>query len=197
LPKNSLEETDIGVVLETNNEEKQKQGSSMIVAEISGAVNKPGVYSFAGQARVVDLLGKAEGFKEEASEVWISRRLNLAAEISDAQKVYIPFKWDEEELIESTNKVATLVNTTLLNGKETVSSTGKNGNGEESIAEGERISLNVNTATLEELEELKGIGPSYAQRIIDNKPYEDLYELEEKSGVPVGTLEKIADSLSF
>ena len=60
--------------------------------------------------------------------------------------------------------------------------------------------VNVNTAGLEELDTLPGIGPALAQRIIDyreaNGPFASLEELLEVKGIGEVTLEKFRDRAS-
>ncbi len=51
--------------------------------------------------------------------------------------------------------------------------------------------VDINKAEAEDLERLDGIGPVYAQRIIENRPFCDLYELLEVSGIGEVTIENI------
>ena len=51
--------------------------------------------------------------------------------------------------------------------------------------------ININTASQSELESLSGIGPVYAQKIIDNRMYSDVSELHTKDIISKSTFEKI------
>ena len=53
--------------------------------------------------------------------------------------------------------------------------------------------VNINTATLKELETLTGIGPSKAQAIIDARPFSSIDDLLKAKGIGEKTLQKIKD----
>ena len=57
--------------------------------------------------------------------------------------------------------------------------------------------ININTASIDDLCRLSGIGPSYAQRIIDNRPYQAIEDLLKISGIGPKTLEKIKDQITL
>ncbi|MBI2404837.1 helix-hairpin-helix domain-containing protein [Candidatus Gottesmanbacteria bacterium] len=58
-------------------------------------------------------------------------------------------------------------------------------------------SVNINTASQNELESLPGVGPVTAKKIIDNRPYQTLEELVSKKAVGNALFEKIKGSLSL
>jgi competence protein ComEA len=63
----------------------------------------------------------------------------------------------------------------------------------------EENKININTATLEELIQLKRIGPKYAQRIIEfrekNGPFEKVEDIMKVSGIGEKTLEANKDRI--
>lgn len=153
---------------------KKEQGSGKkIFVDIQGAVLSPGVYELNPDARVKDALIAAGGLSDLADREWTAKNLNLAAKIPDAAKIYIPQK------NESPPKSTTLgisISDAAINTQE-----GK---------------ININTATLSELDTLYGIGPKTAQKIIDNRPYSSIEELVTKKAVWQSTFDKIKDKIT-
>ncbi len=90
-------------------------------------------------------------------------------------------------------------------GIENPESSGSSGSGGSAVGNsgelGDRASVgnlvNMNTATSAELDALPGIGPAYAGRIIENRPYSSFEEFKEKSGLSAKLVDSLKDLISF
>jgi competence protein ComEA len=162
---------------------------SEITVELSGAVNSPGLYRMSASSRIGELIKMGGGLSEETSGDWVAKNLNLADKLEDEQKVYVPFERDV--YIPDCVDLSPLPVITDVPVSPIVSDSDNSGSASE---EGR---LNVNAASLEDLEGLTGIGPSYASKIVEGRPYENFAELVEKSEVPTSTLEKIEEQIAF
>jgi competence protein ComEA len=154
------------------------ESSQKVIVEVSGAVKNPGVYQFESGARVEDAIEKAGGITGEADSEWLEKVINRAAKLVDGQKIYIP----------KSNEVL---------GKQNVTLSAKNLAGDQSISggnfSGKEKMININTATLAELDSLPGIGQVYGQSIIDHRPYSSIEELVSKGAIKKSVFEKIRD----
>jgi competence protein ComEA len=55
--------------------------------------------------------------------------------------------------------------------------------------------LDINSASVDELKAIPGIGDAYAKKIVDGRPYKRKDELVQKKVVPQGTYDKIKDQI--
>ena len=149
-----------------------------VYVHLCGAVAKEGVYLLPKGSRLIDGVTAAGGFTEEADTTYH----NLAAELSDGQKVYVPTLTETEALsvTERTEKAGDLFG---VDASETVS------NGQ----------VNINTASKEELMTLSGIGEAKAESILLYRqkvgPFQSIEELKHVSGIGDAMFERIKDEI--
>jgi competence protein ComEA len=142
-----------------------------LAVHVIGAVPRPGLYEFAEGARVQNAIDAAGGLLASANV----DALNLAALLEDGQQLDIPY---QEGSAPTEAPVATVPPESNPN-----------------------VDLvNINTATLEELNALPGIGPATAQKIIDyrteNGPFSAIEEITNVSGVGPATFDNIKDLIT-
>ncbi len=159
--------------------------TSEIVVEVAGAVESPGVYKFGAGARIEDLLIASGGLSVDADRSWIEKFLNRASKLSDGQKVYIP-RVDE---FSGDAKNQPFLGTSDNSG-------GGYQNGSSVRGSGQNKLININTASQKELESLWGIGPVYAQNIIEHRPYSTVEELLTRKIIKTNVYERNKNRLT-
>lgn len=138
------------VSADNEQDEDALEKTSSIFVYVCGAVLHEGVYELESGSRVIDAINAAGGFDIEADTSYV----NQAAELTDGLKIRIPKISETEALSETGTGVEVF--------SEAISP--ENGDGSGSHKKDGRI--NINTASIDELCELPGIGNGYAQRII-------------------------------
>ncbi|HVN14908.1 MAG TPA: helix-hairpin-helix domain-containing protein [Anaerolineales bacterium] len=144
-----------------------------IVVNVVGAVPRPGLYEFADGSRVQDAINAAGGLLTDAD----TSAINLAARLEDGQQLVIPFTGGS---VQGTNSNSSLGQST------TVPSSGD--------------LVNINTATLDELDTLPGIGPTTAQKIVDYRtqhgPFQRIEDIMNVSGIGPATFDKLQNLIT-
>jgi competence protein ComEA len=151
-----------------------------IAVHVIGAVPRPGLYEFPEDARVQDAIDAAGGMLAEADE----NAMNLAALLVDGEQLDVPYKSGSQP-----------------DGSSATSNdlpTSNSGSEDDDTANSDLI--NINTATLEELDSLPGIGPTTAQKILDyrdaNGPFSVIEDIMNVSGIGPATFGDIKDLIT-
>jgi competence protein ComEA len=138
-----------------------------IIVDVTGWVREPGVYEFAQGDRVIDAVERAGGARPNAD----LSGLNLAAPLTDGTQVVV-----------------------LKSGGTAAGTTGSTGGTTTGGL------LNINTASAADFESLSGIGEVLAAAIVDyrteNGPFASVDDLEDVSGIGPATLEEIRDQIT-
>ncbi len=176
--KNNKNSTSEDICIEPQKNIMAVEKTSLFV-DISGAVNKPGVYEIAPGARLKDILKLSGGLSDHADKMFFARNFNLARFVSDQEKIYIPSITEINAGIftETARNVDYITPNEIPNQINTETKTNNK--------------VNINQATAEELDQLPGVGPTTVRKIIDNRPFSSLNELLDKKIVNKSTFEKI------
>ena len=147
--------------------------------DIKGEVLRPGVYEFSCESRMQDVIKKAGGFTEEADET----KINLAQKITDQMQMIVPNLHSKQEggVTEGNSEKGNSSNSTPSNSKQGT--------------------VNINTATLEELQTIKGIGKKKAEAILQYRKEHGAFRTKEDllqvKGIGKKALEAIESQVTF
>ncbi len=146
---------------------------------VTGAVVNSDVYFLPAGSIIKDAILAAGGFTSDADR----ERVNQALELRDQQQIHIPHI-----------------------GEEDAPPPVQDGPGNDNSADGgggvsmPGARVNLNTATLEQLDSLSGIGPAIAQRIIDYREnvgqFQTIEEITQVSGIGEATFVKIKELIT-
>jgi len=135
-----------------------------IKIHIIGEINSPGIYELVVGSRIQDAIIAAGGQTVNAD----LDKVNLAYELEDGQKIKIPSIFQEE-------------NVYIYN------EPGNNVIIEDENSLGTSSKININKASIEDLQKINGVGPSLAEKIIryreDNGKFKKIEDLKNVSGI--------------
>jgi competence protein ComEA len=140
-----------------------------VVVDVVGAVRRPGLYRLEQGARVADAVARAGGSTRKADLSLV----NLAALVSDGEQVVVPRRGAAP------------------------SGAGAAAGGASGIAGIPTGPVHLNSATLEQLDALPGVGPVTAQKILDYRQkhgaFTSVDELDAVSGIGPARLDQLRD----
>lgn len=148
-----------------------------LIVDVRGAVNKPGVYTLPVGSRVQDALALAGDIAPHAD----TRNLNLARRLNDGEQIYVLTVGEATPVPPPASSRSTATRTPTS-----------------SVPLGK---ININTATLAELDTLPGIGPAIGQRIIDyrtqNGDFKSIDDLKKVRGIGDALFNQIKDLITL
>ena len=165
-----------------NLEAEEEVKTEKIAIHIIGEVKKEGIVYLEAGSRIVDAIKEAGGATKEAD----LSQINLAYELQDGQKIYIPNK---------NEKISEYI--TISSGNNVIIEE----NNSSAETERKENKVNINTANVNELDNLPGIGPSLAQRIIEyreeNGNFKSIEELQNVKGIGEAKYSDIKDNVTI
>lgn len=158
-------------------EDESEEPADLVVVDVSGAVVTPSVVTLPAGSRVADALTAAGGPTADAD----LGAINRAAKLTDGQKIIVPKEGEE-------------LPSTGMTGGTSGAGTGSTG----SLATDTVSSpVNINTAGVDELDTLPGVGPSTAQAIVKDReeqgPFTSIEDIMRVSGIGEKKFENLKD----
>lgn len=171
-PDDNSVEVNAEPIKEVKGENQLTKGTKMIVVEIKGEVANPDVYEISEGSIIRDLITKAGGLTNEAN----IGKINRADKLRDNQLIVIPNKNE------------------LSNANTNINVSKEGNTAEEGI-------ININTASLEELQKINGVGEVKAKSIINyrekNGGFKSIDEMKNIEGIGDKTFEKMKDQITI
>jgi competence protein ComEA len=154
-----------------------------LVVYVIGAVRTPGIVQLQPGARIVDAILAAGGSIAGADVA----RLNLAAPVADGERIAVPLVGQPPPALDPTAVSAA--------GSPTQGTDGSGTSGTPTVA-----TVNINTATVAELDTLPGIGPATAAAIIRERDthgqFRSVDDLERVKGIGPAKLAQLRDHVT-
>ena len=177
------------IIKESNNKDDKKE-TEIIKVDIKGAIKKPGVYEVEVNKRVIDVISLAGGLNKNANTNYI----NLSEKVKDEMVIWIytskeieqfKLKQDSSEYMIKSCNCPVVDNTTCLNNN--------------TKEEKKDTIININTASLEELMSLNGLGESKAKSIIEyrnkNGKFNSIEDIMNVKGIGESLYNKIKNNI--
>lgn len=190
--KESKKETIEKNIVEEKEEKVKAEKEEEYKVDIKGAVITPGLYSLPKSSRVIDVINKAGGLKDNANTTPINLSLKIKDEMviiiytNEEVENFVKTKEKEARMIKECNEFNNLRNDACINTKSN----------KETKVEGK---ININTATKEELNTLPGIGSSKAKSIIEYREkvngFKEIDELKKVEGIGEELFAKIKENI--
>lgn len=151
--------------------DKTTETELTVTVYVCGAVRHPGVYTLEDGLRIADAIEAAGGFKKSASRnAW-----NLAEKLTDGNMYTIPTK-EEADAVEFADS----------------------GDGHASQVQDDKV--HINTAGIEELMKLPGVGQARAEAIISYREEHGTFvspeDIMKVSGIKTALFEKMKDNIA-
>jgi len=169
------------------------ENNSKIYVYICGAVVNAGVVSGGADMRLYQAVELCGGLIDEAD----GTRVNLAMQLKDGDKIYIPYAYDDISLTDEINNGCN-PNATGISGSNTENSGGNSeSSGGNTGGTGSSNLININKASKSELMQLSGIGEARALDIISYREkygaFKRIEDIKNVSGIKDAAFNKIKD----
>ena len=185
--KNTKIKTDVLKSDEIKKKPVKKEEEKEIMVDVKGEVNTSGIFTLKEGSRVIDAINLAGGLKKNAN----TSNINLSQKLKSEMVIYI-YSNDDIKKNEGNMSCDTKCKTEIIEVNNCIE-TNENKNKDEKI--------NINTASLEDLLKISGIGESKAKNIIEyretNGQFKNIEEIKNINGIGDSLFNKIKDNITI
>ena len=168
-----------------------------IKVDIKGAVKNPGVYEINSNGRVADAIAISGGLTNDAD----TSILNLSKNLTDEMVIIIYTKEEVAEMLKGSTSIKYIEKECICPKIENDACIDNVIDNKPDTNTSNEQKVSLNSATIDELMQLPGIGEVKAKAIIayreENGGFKSIEELLEVNGIGESTFNKIKDQLSL
>lgn len=194
--RNETQDILIDTKEENTVKKKEKQeDTEEIKVDIKGEIKNPNIYSAKAEDRVIDIINKAGGLTKKAD----TSLINLSKKVKDEMVIIIYSKEQIKEYEKTKEKERQTLE--ICNQEEVKNDACIDENENKETKENNTGQININTATLEQLQTLPKIGESKAKNIISyrekNNGFKTIEEIKNVSGIGDSIFDQIKDYITI
>lgn len=171
---------------------KEEVKEENIIVDIKGEIKKPGVYNIKVGSRVNDLINEAGGLSKNAN----TRFINLSKRLEDGEVIVI---YSNKEISDAKKNDKLEVSAPCVC-EEVKNDACYNENNTDNKTSNTSKIVNINTASIQELTTLNGIGESKAKAIVSyrdkNGKFKTIKDIMNVSGISETLFSKIKDYIT-
>lgn len=182
------------IKIEKKEKTEKKEEVEKIKVDIKGEINTPGVYELTKENNVMDAINLAGGLTNKSD----TSNINLSKKLKDEMVIIVYSKQEIINMKEKEKITCPPCNNACIEEKD---ETSKINITEKKETNESNEKININTANIEELQTLTGIGETKAQNIIDyrnkNGGFKEIEEIKNVQGIGEAAFEKIKDNITI
>ena len=172
----------------------EKEVEKSVKVDIKGEINNPGIYELDESMRVIDVIELAGGLTNNAD----TSVINLSKKLKDEMVIIIYSKYQVKNF-EATKEKEKVVEEKCIRENENALKNDACINDNNSKDTNTQSKININTASLEELQTLPGVGESKAKSIIEyreKQKFKTIEDIKNVTGIGDSLFAKIKENIT-